>query len=146
MKTLRAIPMIFALVAFCATVQVAQAQGEAESTESVQAAQAQSGDNRPATLGDIRALRAETQALGRELRAEMTNMGQELRAQIQAINDTLHMAFLTMAGIFATVMVALVGLLWKSRTGNLSGSAAVFLIPVALAAALTVGAAIAAIV
>ena len=138
--------MIFALVAFCATVQVARAQGEAESTESVQAAQAQSGDNRPATLGDIRALRAETQALGRELRAEMTNMGQELRAQIQAINDTLHMAFLTMAGIFATVMVALVGLLWKSRTGNLSGSAAVFLIPVALAAALTVGAAIAAIV
>ena len=138
--------MIFALVAFCATVQAARAQGEAESTESVQAAQAQSGDNRPATLGDIRALRAETQALGRELRAEMTNMGQELRTQIQAINDTLHMAFLTMAGIFATVMVALVGLLWKSRPGNLSGSAAVFLIPVALAAALTVGAAIAAIV
>ena len=135
MKTLRAIPMIFALVAFCATVQVARAQGEAESTESVQAAQAQSGDNRPATLGDIRSLRA-----------EMHEMGRELRAQIQAINDTLHMAFLTMAGIFATVMVALVGLLWKSRTGNLSGSAAVFLIPVALAAALTVGAAIAAIV
>ena len=135
MKTLRAIPMIFALVAFCATVQVAQAQGEAESTESVQAAQAQSGDNRPATLGDIRSLRA-----------EMHEMGRELRAQIQAINDTLHMAFLTMAGIFATVMVALVGLLWKSRPGNLSGSAAVFLIPVALAAALTVGAAIAAIV
>ena len=127
--------MIFALVAFCATVQVAQAQGEAESTESVQAAQAQSGDNRPATLGDIRSLRA-----------EMHEMGRELRAQIQAINDTLHMAFLTMAGIFATVMVALVGLLWKSRPGNLSGSAAVFLIPVALAAALTVGAAIAAIV
>ena len=127
--------MIFALVAFCATVQVARAQGEAESTESVQAAQAQSGDNRPATLGDIRSLRA-----------EMHEMGRELRAQIQAINDTLHMAFLTMAGIFATVMVALVGLLWKSRTGNLSGSAAVFLIPVALAAALTVGAAIAAIV
>ena len=135
MKTLRAIPMIFALVAFCATVQVARAQGEAESTESVQAAQAQSGDNRPATLGDIRSLRA-----------EMHEMGRELRAQIQAINDTLHMAFLTMAGIFATVMVALVGLLWKSRPGNLSGSAAVFLIPVALAAALTVGAAIAAIV
>ena len=127
--------MIFALVAFCATVQVARAQGEAESTESVQAAQAQSGDNRPATLGDIRSLRA-----------EMHEMGRELRAQIQAINDTLHMAFLTMAGIFATVMVALVGLLWKSRPGNLSGSAAVFLIPVALAAALTVGAAIAAIV
>ena len=127
--------MIFALVAFCATVQAARAQGEAESTESVQAAQAQSGDNRPATLGDIRSLRA-----------EMHEMGRELRAQIQAINDTLHMAFLTMAGIFATVMVALVGLLWKSRTGNLSGSAAVFLIPVALAAALTVGAAIAAIV
>ena len=135
MKTLRAIPMIFALVAFFATVQVARAQGEAESTESVQAAQAQSGDNRPATLGDIRSLRA-----------EMHEMGRELRAQIQAINDTLHMAFLTMAGIFATVMVALVGLLWKSRPGNLSGSAAVFLIPVALAAALTVGAAIAAIV
>ena len=127
--------MIFALVAFCATVQVARAQGEAESTESVQAAQAQSGDNRPATLGDIRSLRT-----------EMHEMGRELRAQIQAINDTLHMAFLTMAGIFATVMVALVGLLWKSRPGNLSGSAAVFLIPVALAAALTVGAAIAAIV
>ena len=146
MKTLRAIPIVFALIAFCATGG-ALAEDESPPARIAQAQESSpSGDDRPATLGDIRALRSETQALGRELRAEMHEMGRELRTQIQAINDTLHMAFLGVAGILATGVVALVGLLWKTRSGNLSGSAAVFLIPVALAAALTVGAAIAAVI
>ena len=106
MKTLRAIPMIFALIAVCATGS-ATAQEESPPVQVAQTQEAApSGDNRPATLGDIRSLRA-----------EMHEMGRELREQIQAIHDTLHMAFLTMAGIFAAMIVALVGLLWKSRFG-----------------------------
>ena len=54
MKTLRAIPIIFALIAFCATGG-ALAEDESPPTRVAQAQEAApSGDNRPATLGDLR--------------------------------------------------------------------------------------------
>ena len=131
---LRVIPIVFALIAVC-TTGGALAENESPPVRVAQTPDATpSGNDRPATLGDIRALRAETQALGRELRAEMTNMGRELRAQLQAINGTLHTAFLIMAGIFAAMIVALAGLLWKFRFGI---SAALICAPLLFASQLT---------
>ena len=142
MKAFRAIPMIFALIAVCATGG-AMAQEEAQPVQAAQTREAApSGDNRPATLGDIRSLRAEMHEMGRELRGEI----QQLRMQNLAFYDSLNNALLAIVGIFATMMAGFATLVWKNRSGNPSGTAAVFLIPVALAAALTVGAAIAAIV
>ena len=54
MKTLRAIPIVFALIAFCATGG-ALAEDESPPARVAQAQEAApSGDNRHATLGDIR--------------------------------------------------------------------------------------------
>ena len=148
--------MIFALIALCATGG-AMAQEEAQPVQAAQTQEAApSGDNRPATLGDIRTLRAETQTLGRELRAEtqtlvrelraeMTNMGQDLRAQIQATHHTLHMALLTIICILGTGIIALTGLIWHSRPGTPSTPDLAFLIPLLCSAALTIKTAIAAV-
>ena len=150
MKTLRAIPMILALIAFCATVQVARAQDGAQPVQVAQAQEATpSGDNRPATLGDIRDLRNETNALGRELRAQIQGIyeqNQLMQMQYQAFYNSLNNALLAIIGVFATMVAGFATLIWKNRSGTPSVSAAVFLIPVALAAALTVGAAIAAVI
>ena len=164
MNTFRTILTVFALVAVFAP-GVARAD---ESARPVQVAQAQNGaqpgDNRPATLGDIRhmearsdaqisELRTDVNAQISELRADMNAQGRELRDQIQQLHmqnqgfhTSLNNALMAIVGIFATMMAAFVALFWKFRAGTPSAPAAVFLIPIALAAALTVGAAVAAVI
>ena len=143
MKTLRAIPMIFALVAFCATVQVARAQGEAESTESVQAAQAQSGDNRPATLGDFRDFEARIDARMSRMEQRMDERINRLESRMMRMGDHMIQMFMTLI----MVMLALFGMphfpAWWNRlraNGKPATIAGVFLIAVVV---LTAGAAIA---
>ena len=147
MKMFRPVALMVVLAAACA---VAGARAEEESPLSAEAVRPvaaaevplRSGDNRPATLGDIRHLENRVDSQISELRAQ----NQALYAQNQAFHQSLNNALLAIVGIFATMMVALLGLLWKIRFGNISASAAVILIPIALAAALAVGAAVAAVV
>ena len=145
MKILRFIPLIFALSAIGATAG-ARAEESPPSAESVRPAPSaeaplQAGDNRWATVGDIRHMENKVDSQISELRMQI----QMLHAQNQGFHESLNTALLAVVGIFATMMAALLGLLWKARFGNVSASAALFLIPIALVAALTVGAAIAAV-
>ena len=142
MKTLRVIALIAALAA-AGAVAAEESPPSAEAVRPAPATEArlQAGEARWATVGDIRHMENRVDSQISELRMQI----QILHAQNQGFHESLNNALMAIVGVFAAMMVALLGLLWKVRFGNVSASAAVFLIPIALAAALTVGAAVAAI-
>ena len=138
MKTFRAILSVAALVAFCATGAI-RADESPPIADAASAAQAQTlapaiGDNRPATLGDLRHAQNRTDAQISEVRAEM----HEMRATMNQMLYTLLAA-----------MIALFGLphlptWWRQlrENGKPAAAARIFLVARAIASA---GAAIAAL-
>ena len=136
MKTFRAILSVAAVVAFCASGVSRAADESPPVADSVRSASAQDearfGDNRLATLGDIR----HTEAKISELRAEMNEMGRELRA---AMNQMLYTLLAAMVALFGLPHLPS----WWGRlreNGKPAAALGIFLIVLAVAGA---GAAIA---
>ena len=135
MKTFRAILSAAALVAFCATGAI-RADESPPIADAASAAQAQNaasaiGDNRPATLGDLRHAQNRTDAQISEVRAEM-------RA---AMNQMLYTLLAAMIALFGLPHLPT---WWRQlrENGRPAAAAGIFLVARAIASA---GAAIAAL-
>ena len=137
----RAIVSVAALVVFCAAGTVRAADESSSSADSVRAAQAQGaanvGDNRPATLGDLRHVQNRMDAQISELRAEF-------RAEMRALREDMNQMLYTLLA----AMIALFGLThlptrWRQlrENGKAAAASGIFLVVLAIAGA---GAAIAA--
>ena len=152
MKTFRLIPFVFALVAACATGGVWAEDDESVRPVRVAQAQAQSGDGRQATLGDIRHFESRMNermdrmdARIERMESRMIQQETRLDARIGRLEDRMVQMFLALLA----VMIALHGLPhlpdWWNRLRANGKSATVVGVLVAALAIAGAGAAIVAV-
>ena len=149
MKLIRAILFVFALAVFCAGGAARAEEQLPDSSvsvsDSVQVAQAQEsaypGDDRPATLGDIRdaenRINARIDGMEERMNLRMDQMGERMDrtdAQIESLRQdvrTTHTGLYAILAVLLTIalggLLTIINLLFKERRGAMiSGAAAAF--------------------